>query len=303
MDCIEMAGIATMGIVFGPLCRNKSPLGKRIYIENGDGSFTAYPSSFAGLPTHLLTTTKFPRAVILGTSPPLWHKRDPALYGMPPTPIVAIVRVNFEAEGLKPALASSDAISDVIPFYNEFPDGVSSKGYVEFAGLKARAVCQSWAGLCSVVDIREANVVGRTGYRPTHMGNGAARKNGFLKAVGTAEVVRVEWPGGWSFVTFMWWFDPGYLRYLRFRKDKTAHDLLKKTLRLLPDRTSKTGEVELVALLEEYEVSPLRSEVRKLVEGAVNDTAVETSLFSPYPSAPTFRTAAALTASEELGEG
>ncbi|KAJ3164657.1 hypothetical protein HK101_000384, partial [Irineochytrium annulatum] len=165
LDCAEMASIALCKILFGDICRNKSPLGKRVYYRNEDGSWTAFPSFFIGLPFGKLSVANLPRAVILGTAPPAWSRRPSALHGLPPTRVVPVRRSLAEDEGPAPALARC-AGDDTIPFYNEYPDAVSSKSDVEFAKLMTADIDRAWAGVCSLKAVQGANVVARTGFRP-----------------------------------------------------------------------------------------------------------------------------------------
>ncbi|KAJ3158340.1 hypothetical protein HK101_001331 [Irineochytrium annulatum] len=199
----------------------------------------------------------------------------------------------FAHEGLKPALAGADG--HTIPFFNEYPDGVSSKSQAEFAKLTPADSDRAWAGVCSLKAVQAANVVARTGYRPVFMGKGPAISKRFLWAVGEAEVVRVEPEGGVdTFATFVWWFDPGYLRYLRFRGDQTAFNMMSKALRLLPDvlealggaEKDKLSEGDLLRRLDAFDVSLLKTQLKDVVAAAVADAVVRTkSIASPYPSA------------------
>ncbi|KAJ3165821.1 hypothetical protein HK101_012069 [Irineochytrium annulatum] len=59
--------------------------------------------------------------------------------------------------------------------------------YSEFARITPADVDRAWAGVCSLDAVQQANVLVRTGYRPTFMGKGPAVKNSFLVAVGEAE--------------------------------------------------------------------------------------------------------------------
>ncbi|KAJ3164656.1 hypothetical protein HK101_000383 [Irineochytrium annulatum] len=271
MDCMEMAAIAINKIIFPAVCRNRSPLGKRVYLEGRDG-----------------------RAVILGTAPPHWYRRSTSLRGLPPTRIVPALRPYHEGDGAVPALARTAGAAS-IPFFDEYPDGVSSRSYVEFAKVTPAGTDHAWAGVCSLPEVQEANVVVRTGFRPVFMGKGPALMNGFLAAVGEAEVVRVEREvGDVVFVVFVWWFDPGYLRYLRFRGDPTAFEMMSKALPLLPDVLEALGggcenkltEVELMILLDKFDASPLKTQVKDLVAAALNDSVkVPMQIAGPYPSA------------------
>ncbi|KAJ3122867.1 hypothetical protein HK101_006523, partial [Irineochytrium annulatum] len=235
--------------------------------------FDAVPLTLGGLSSDMLTKAKLPRALLLGTSPPAWRRRPDSKRGQPPEEVHGISRPGTLGQTV-PAHAGPPT-SNQVPFVNEYPDGVSSRGQHECPDVRANDVDTAWSRLCATPQLQGANVAVRLGYRPAFMGRNGAGMCGFLRSIGEACVVRVELPdGSHRFTTFVWFLDPGFLRYLSFRMDPTALDNMKQVTWMLPSILTalggadleRLGEEALLELVKQYDATVLKKKLQGLVQ-------------------------------------
>ncbi|KAJ3133966.1 hypothetical protein HK101_004397, partial [Irineochytrium annulatum] len=118
-DFAEVASIATFFTVFG-------------------ARFDAVPLTLGGLPSDVLTKAKLPRALLLGKGPPAWRRHPVSQRGQPPEEVLGISRPGTPGETV-PAHAGPPT-SNQVPFVNEYPDGVSSRGQHEWPDVRANDV-------------------------------------------------------------------------------------------------------------------------------------------------------------------